>query len=335
MKIANLILIMILLSGCSNEEHLVIESANFDLTKLADGVYGCTHKLGGNATCNVGIVDNGRETFIFDSFLSPHPAEELIKGIQESKLSPIKYVINSHYHNDHIRGNQAFGEEVTIISTSRTKELIEKWESINIADEKEYAPARFEYFDSLYQNFNGDKDSKEYRDLLMWRPYFETLAKSHTEIQTRLPDTYVDSTLTFKGPDRDIQLITVGGGHTESDLLLYLPDDKILFAADLIFSKCHPYMADGSIEGLLKWLDYLETMDIETILPGHGEIGPKSLIKDMKDYVLTIDSIADGLHQKGYVEGDLQHIQIPAVYEEYWFDRFFYSNLNFSLQAKE
>jgi glyoxylase-like metal-dependent hydrolase (beta-lactamase superfamily II) len=336
MKILGFILITMVLFSCAEkEDNLHIQSDNFELTKLAPGVYGCTHKLGGNATCNVGVVDNGRETFIFDSFLSPHPAEELIKGVEASNLSPIKYLINSHFHNDHIRGNQAFPDDVTIISTTRTRELIEKWEPINIAEEKEYAPQRFEYFDSLFQNFTGDQNSKAYRDLLMWRPYFETLAKSHDEIQTRLPETFVDSTMTFKGPSREVQLITIGGGHTESDLVMYLPDDKILFAADLIFSNCHPYLADGTLRGSLEWLDYLSTLDIETVLPGHGPIGSKSVITDMKNYILEVESTATNFAEQGSPEEELQNIPIPEKYAEYWFDQFFYSNLRFALQNKE
>jgi len=93
------------------------ESKHFKLEKLADGVYATIHKIGGHAICNAGIIDLGGKTVIFDTFLSPTAAKELLKIVKELKLSPIAYVVNSHYHNDHIRGNQVFGDNVIIIST--------------------------------------------------------------------------------------------------------------------------------------------------------------------------------------------------------------------------
>lgn len=130
---------------------------------MADGVYACIHKIGGKAISNAGIIDNGKETFIFDTFLSPDVAKELLLAVKQLNLSPVKYVINSHSHNDHIRGNQVFCNDVKIISTERTKELIEEWEPLDLQEEKIYAPGRYSYYDSFYQSFKGDKNSREYK----------------------------------------------------------------------------------------------------------------------------------------------------------------------------
>ena len=116
-----LIIGLMLIYGCNNNKSLQADSANFKIVKLSDGVWACIHKFGGKAICNVGVIDNGNETIIFDSFLSPDAAQELLTAIENSDISPVKYVINSHYHNDHIRGNQVFGKDVKIISTKRTR----------------------------------------------------------------------------------------------------------------------------------------------------------------------------------------------------------------------
>jgi glyoxylase-like metal-dependent hydrolase (beta-lactamase superfamily II) len=170
----------------------------------------------------------------------------------------------------------------------------------------------------------------EYQDILMWRPYFEVLARSHLEINTRLPDVFVDEEQNFDGPDRRVKLITKGAGHTESDLILYLPDDKILFAADLIFNQCHPYMAHGSIGGLKDWLDYLETLNVETVVPGHGPLGSETSIAVMKDYVQTLENLAREMIANGKTAEETGTIEIPKKYKSWWFDRFFYYNLKFA-----
>ncbi len=305
------------------------------MVKLGDGVYSCIHRLGGKAICNVGIVDNGEETIIFDSFLSPKVAEELLGMLDEMDLSPVKYVINSHAHNDHIRGNQVFSEQIKIISTRRTKEIIEEQEPLDIESEKEYAPARLSMYDSLYRSFDGDQTSREYEKILMWRPYYQILSTSHLDIKTRLPNTFVDSILTLDGSRHRVQLIARGPGHTESDLVLYLPDDEILFAGDLIFNDCHPYVAHGSIKAWKNWLDFLNELDLKTIMPGHGALGNKELIDQMKNYLLDLEAAAADLHlKKQSVE---IAIHIPDAYADWWFDRFYAINLRFAFEnaAKE
>jgi glyoxylase-like metal-dependent hydrolase (beta-lactamase superfamily II) len=321
--------------GCHQKPSQKYASANFDLIALADGVYACTHKFGGKAICNVGVVDNGSETIIFDSFLSPEVAEELLDVVERLNLSPIRYVVNSHSHNDHIRGNQVFAKDVQIISTSRTAELIKEWEPLDIAYEKENAPQRLAYYDSLYKAYRGDTTARAYLNILMWRPYYEVLAESHRVIKTRIPDVFVDDQQYLNGPDRSVQIVSKGQGHTESDLIMYLPDDGILFSGDLVFNESHPYMPHGSIDGWKEWLDFLDSLRIEVVIPGHGPVGPKALIQDMQKYIIDLETLATALSINGITGEEIDDVPVPADYKNWWFERFFLPNLNFALENLE
>lgn len=333
-NLAFALIILVSVSGCSRKPHLVYSSENFTMTELADGVYACIHRIGGKAISNAGVIDNGVETIIFDSFLSPGVAEELLTVIKGLGLSPVRYVVNSHAHNDHIRGNQVFTEETRIISTSLTAELIGEWEPLQIAYEKENAPSRYSYYDSLLLAFEGDTASREYRDIMMWHPYYAVLVESYEKVRTRLPDTFVDDEMSLNGPDRQVLLITRGKGHSESDLVLYLPDDRIVFSGDLLFNDCHPYLADGSLPGLKAWLDYLVSLDAKTVVPGHGNFGPSQIIDEMKDYILSIERLAKEMQEKGLSEEDAGDILIPEQFRDYDFDRFFPMNLAFALSFR-
>jgi len=331
MKAPYYVLLLFLLASCKSEKNIdSFVSQHFDFIELTDGVYACIHKPGGKAICNVGIIDNGNETIIFDSFLSPEAAEEIPKIVDHYNLSPIRYVINSHYHNDHIRGNQVFDENVNIISTTVTSELIAEKEPLEIADEKEYGPGRYAHYDSLDQEYSGDKNAIEYQKILMWKSYYKILTDSHKEIITRIPDKKIDEEHFLNGPDRKVGLLPRGKGHTESDLVLYLPDDGILFTGDLVFNQCHPYLAHGSLHEWKSWLTYLNNLKPSMVIPGHGTIGDTLTILSMKSYIEAVEDVAKQISSGKEISKNL----IPRAYKDWWFDRFFPVNLGFAFENK-
>src|SRR5437764_11008414 len=98
---------------------------NFIIQQLAPGVWAAIQNdQFGKAICNAGIVDMGDKTLIFDPFMTPEAARELRETAERLTGRPVSIVIDSHYHNDHVRGNQEFKPEATIISSSWTREEI-------------------------------------------------------------------------------------------------------------------------------------------------------------------------------------------------------------------
>src|SRR5437667_3545686 len=79
---------------------------DFQLIKVADGVYAATAKSGGLASGNAGFVIGDDGVLVFDTFFTPAAIEELIGEIAAQTRQPIKYAVNSHYHLDHTGGNQ-------------------------------------------------------------------------------------------------------------------------------------------------------------------------------------------------------------------------------------
>lgn len=317
--------------GCTETDKKDWSTANFSVTELADGVYACIHKPGGKAIGNSGIVDNGEATIVFDTFLSPDAAEELIRVVEQMKLSPIKYVINSHFDNDHVRGNQCFSSDVKILSTERTAELIREKEPKAIAEEKIYAKKLYEYYDSLDRAFTGDTASSGYMTIKMMKPYFEELSQSHLKIRTRVPDTYVKGKMSLDGPEHKVLLIEKGKGHTESDLIMYLPVEGILFAGDLVFNEAHPWLGYGYAEELKARLTELELMQPRIVVPGHGNPGGVEAIISTRDYIVEIERIAKELTDAGGTAEDIKKVPIPGKYRDWIIGNYFHSNLRYTL----
>ena len=95
-----------------------------------------------------------------------------------------------------------------------------------------------------------------------------------------------------------VYLLYKGPSHTEGSLLVYLPDKKLLFTGDILFTNYHPYMADGDIKGWTAVLDDIMKMDAVTIIPGHGPVSTKKDIADMKEYLIAFDKKATELCAK-------------------------------------
>lgn len=100
------------------------QSKNFTYHELADGVWAAIVITTGLAASNSGIVDLGDRTLIFDTTFSPASAAELRNVAENSARRPVDYVLNSHWHQDHVFGNAAFAPETEIYATARTSELI-------------------------------------------------------------------------------------------------------------------------------------------------------------------------------------------------------------------
>jgi glyoxylase-like metal-dependent hydrolase (beta-lactamase superfamily II) len=110
---------------------------------------------------------------------------------------------------------------------------------------------------------------------------------------------------------------------------MYLPDEGILFAGDLVFNKNHPYLGDGFPQEWKSKLNEMESMEIHVVIPGHGDPGGKEIIDTMKDYIESIEGIVTEMKNEGKSLEDIEKVQIPERYEEWWLSNYFYSNLEF------
>lgn len=305
-------------------------SDHFGIEKLSEGIYAVINKPGGYAICNSGIIDLGKETLVFDCFISPDAAEDLKKAAEELTGNKVKYVVNSHFHNDHIRGNQIFAE-AEIISTQRTKELIEEIEPEELEWEKSVVDQRIE---STLKSISENTDPSKLEEDKMWLGYYKAIKESFDEYQITLPDVFLKDTMIIKGSERDAILFTKGKGHTESDIILWLPKEKILFSGDILFVQCHPWLGDGFVVDWINYLNDLKKLNANKIVPGHGSLGGNIDLDEMIKYINTIGSIVDKAIETNLTEDELKATTIPHDYKKWWFSRFFVPNLTIQYNLK-
>jgi len=99
------------------------------------------------------------------------------------------------------------------------------------------------------------------------------------------------ATRTFEGRldlrvgTREVQLIEVGPAHTEGDMIVYIPENKTIFAGDILFVGGTPIMWAGPMSNWVKACDLMLDMDVEKIVPGHGPVTDKNGVKAVKGYL--------------------------------------------------
>lgn len=299
-------------------------SRHFRLEQLAEGVYAAINADDGWAISNAGIIDLGDRTLVYDAFMSPAAASDLREAAERLMGRQVHLLINSHYHNDHIWGNQVFPAETDIISSVRTRELIITEGTKEIQECRQVGQERLATLETQFKNASDEAT----QDLLKLHiTYFQAINTTMPILQVRLPNITFNGEMTFGGSRRSARLITYEGGHCGSDTILYLPDDGIVYMEDLLFSGFHPYLAEGDPYEIQRILSQVRKLQANTFVPGHGPVGDATHLDWMDGYINCLNSLAGEVVKKGGTEAELDSIDLPGEYQHLTFPNIFRDNL--------
>jgi len=245
--------------------HGAVQAAD-GLTKISASVYAYTDTKAASPQnsfgANAGIIVGQDFVVAVDSLISAREAQRFLKDIKRISKKPVKFLINTHYHLDHSLGNSEFAKlGAVIISQEKDRENMQK------AGEGLLQYAR--------------QSGLSEQDLQGTVPTYPTL-------------TFTDR-LTLDMGNNQIKLIYLGPAHTTGSILVYLPREKVLFTGDLLFTDFHPFLGEADIDGWIKALDCLLSLEVEKIIPGHGPVSTKKDVADLKQYLSVFDQKAKEL----------------------------------------
>ena len=272
--------------------------AQAELTRIADNVYSYVDEKNPSPAnsfgANAGIIIGRDGIVVIDTLISAREARQFIRDIRTLSGKPILYVVDTHDHLDHVLGNCEFAKlGAVIVAQAETKAAMVK---------------------------NGDA-------------ILERAKTYGLTDEAMLGTTVVIPSLTFSEAmeidlgDKKVELIHAGPSHTGGSSIVYIPDSKVLFAGDVLFTNYHPNMRDGDIQGWVKALDKIASMDAAAIVPGHGPLSTKKDVEDMKTYLQAFDAKAKELAAKSsdadFIAGELK----KALPGRKHFDMFIVSNV--------
>jgi glyoxylase-like metal-dependent hydrolase (beta-lactamase superfamily II) len=284
-------------------------SDHFVVHEAAPGIHALIATDSGAAISNSTIADLGDKTIVIDTFMTLDAGDNLVEAVHALTGRGAFLVVNSHWHDDHTGSNQHFAD-VPIVSTRRTLELIV---ADAAATAEQYAEDLDRYRAYLLERAASatDEESKLRADRALRSA--DALFRNKERFRLTLPDLLIDDRLAVEGTDRAIEILTLGGGHTESDVFAWFPTERLISSGDLVWTQLHPRTQDGNPGRWAEILDQMADLDPTTIVPGHGEVGGADHVPVMAEYLRGVEQMVEEAVESGLGDDDIAALPVPQV----------------------
>jgi cyclase len=260
----------------------------------------------GNTTLIVGT----RHALVVDTGYLPSTARrdiEIVRGLTDR---PVRYVLNTHWHNDHVGGNAAWLDafpSADIVAHAETRAMmdarIRSYVGRFIAEDSAIGRERARRQRQLDEGIGDDgqplRPAEREAAIL-------SLARSRRAVAEFAAFVYQPPTLTFSGEltldlgGREVRLLHLGRGNTGGDVVAYLPHERVLVAGDLLTHPV-PYAFGGYPGEWRRTLQAVAQLDIDVIVPGHGEVlrGKQHLLRVIDLLGSAIDQVTELVNRHG------------------------------------
>jgi cyclase len=216
------------------------------LEEVGAGIFAYVQLDGSWGLNNTGFFVGSDGVAVVDTCFTEARTRAFVAAIGSVTDRPPRTLVNTHHHGDHTYGNYLL-PGATIIGHRLCRE--------------EVVVAGMQLSNRLFPG-------------VQWG-----------ELRLAPPFVTFDARLSIFVDDLELQLIYVGPAHTTNDVVVWVPERRLLFAGDVLFNGGTPFVIAGSVAGSLAALDRLRALDAETIVPGHGRVCGPEVIDDVTAYL--------------------------------------------------
>ncbi|AET88605.1 Beta-lactamase-like protein [Burkholderia sp. YI23] len=231
---------------------------------------------------NITVLSGKEGKFLVDAGIGKSK-QKMRAALEKLGPSPLKYVVNTHWHWDHTDGNAWMHEAGATIVAHR----------------------------------NTAKHLSETTHVDAWNWTFDPVpAKAR-------PTLLIDDSKTFSFAGTRIEVENFGGGHTDCDLWVYFKDADVLALGDTFWNGFYPYIDNedgGSIDGAIKWANkaIARTTDHTIVIPGHGPVGTRAQLIAFRDMLIAVRNNVATLKQQGKSLDEIIAAKPTAAFDATW-----------------
>ncbi|MBN1274364.1 MAG: MBL fold metallo-hydrolase [Candidatus Aminicenantes bacterium] len=269
------------------------------------------------------VVDTSAGLVVVDTLTTAAATERGMALLRKQTTKPVKFVINTHFDIDHYGGNQLFPEAVII----------------------GHVNCRNHY---QYQFFDRQENKAEIKNLLQSLPvlvpgddpvsrgkreayasWYSNMLEGFEDFTFTPPNLFFSENLSINAGDIPIELMYFGPGHTDADLVVLFPEEKILITGDLVLGEktipvVHAQLHGGSLTNLIKILEQIEKLTIRypTVVAGHGTYTGPEVIQDQKAYLNKLIKTVQKARESGLSLEEAKKTITMDEYRDYWLYEF-------------
>ncbi|MFC5064546.1 MBL fold metallo-hydrolase [Actinomycetospora atypica] len=257
-------------------------SPESELVEVGDGVFAHIQPDGSWMINNTGFLVARDGVSAIDSCATERRTRNFLDAIAGVTTAPIRTLVNTHHHPDHTAGNGLFSGAAIVAHDNARPEMRAL---------------------GLPHN-SGIWSDVDYGDLELALPFL----------------TFTDR-MTLWADDQRADLLYCGGpAHTTNDVVVWLPEQSVLFAGDLLFHGGTPFLLSGSVLGAIEVLEgFVKPLGARTIVPGHGPVGGPEMIDEVLGYLRFVRDVARDGHAAGVPPLELARGTDLGAYAE-WTD---------------
>ncbi len=301
-------------------------TGGFTVDKLADGVYAVirTDPPGLMVDANSLFIVNDGDVVVVDA---PEASAEMIQALRKLTAKPVSFLVNTHWHDDHVIGNATWRKAypgVRFIGHASLRQYLPQTGANNRKQMIEGAPqfagqmqAQMDKGRNLRDEPISDEERVSYAsDIGLVKHYMAVVPGT----ETVLPDIDVDEGLTLIRGQRRIEIRHLGNGHTQADLVVWLPNERIAATGDLVV---WPIPLVGSDQSHVRdWpgtLDALLALSPAIFVPGHGPVMHSAeYARQERDLFASINTqVATAVARGDTLEAARKAVDLSAFREQF------------------
>ncbi len=274
------------------------------LQDVGDGVFAYLQPDGGWGWSNAGLIESGGESLLVDTLFDLKLTAEMLAEMRRActAATSIDRVVNTHANGDHCWGNQLVtGAE--IVATERAAEEMHELPPQKMAMLMKAASgaARLGGAGQALGRVLGALGLAKVANLIAAGPVVERVFGDFdfSGIELVPPNTTFEDALTLTVGGKTVELIEVGPAHTQGDAMVWLPEERVLFAGDVLFIGGHPILWEGPASNWVKALERIEALAPEVIVPGHGPITDLAGVGGLKRYFVALSAEVERRFEAG------------------------------------